>query len=185
MYRNLLFVGFTAILFLAVDAQAQAQQKPTYPKAEGFTFLLNVGPGQQFGNSFNSSSQIGQQISLGIGTYVKPNLAFFLKASMARSTQSRRILNSDQQFTQNSAFLGASAQYWISDRFYIEGGAGAGFLDENLAFTQTGFATLFGAGVTLFENKDTRINLGIENTLMFIDSRRVHNVGLSLGIQLK
>jgi len=186
MYQKLLIVGFTAILFLAVNEQAQAQQNSKHPKPEGFTFQLNVGPGHHFGTySGSSSSQIGQRISLGVGTYVKPNLAFYLRAMAARETLSRTIIDSDRKYTQTSAFLGASVQYWLSDRFFIEGGAGAGFIDDHLAFAQTGFSTLFGAGVTLFENRDTRINLGIENTVTFIENRRVHNVGLSLGIQLK
>lgn len=87
MYQKLLCVGFTAILFIAVNAQAQTQQKSEHPRPEGFTFQLSVGPGHHFGTyTGSSSSQIGQRISLDIGTYVKPNLAFYLKAMAARET---------------------------------------------------------------------------------------------------
>jgi hypothetical protein len=147
----------------------------------GFTFLVDAGVGIQNDSSIEETAVGLSGLSFGVGAFLTENLAPMFRLSAT-------IVNYDLggfDYGQTSGFAGPSLQYWLSDRFNVEGGAGLGFWRGDTDEDSRGFGLLLGAGYSIFNRGKHNVQLGAQYTPAFTDPGTVHNFGFTFGYQFQ
>jgi len=156
-----------------------AQTGQMAPQRGGFTLLLSLGVGIQKDQAFDKSETGLAGLNLGIGGFLNEDLALMFRVSGT----SADYASSSASLSQISGVGGAAVQYWLNDRFNLEGGAGVGFWD--IEGTQdSSFGLILGTGFVFFNRGKHNLQLGVEYAPAFTDPETVHNVGVVLGYQL-
>lgn len=170
-------LGVFALTFLLVPPAAVSAQDQ--PERSGFTLLLNLGMGLQDDQALGDSQTGLGGLNLGIGGFLNERTALWFRVSGTTATYDLGI----GDFTQTSGFAGPAVQYWTTERFAVEGGAGFGFWsieDEE----ETGLGLMLGATYVFWTNGGHNLSLGLEYAPAFTDPDTVHNYGLVFGWQL-
>ena len=147
----------------------------------GFTFLVDAGVGIQNDSSIEETAVGLSGLSFGVGAFLTENLAPMFRLSAT-------IVNYDLSgfdYGQTSGFAGPSLQYWLSDRFNVEGGAGLGFWRGDTDEDSRGFGLLLAAGYSIFNRGKHNVQLGVHYTPAFTDPGTVHNFGFTFGYQFQ
>ena len=167
------FVIALAVLTLG-PAAATAQSAPD---RGGFTMLLNLGVGRQNDGALPDAKTALAGLNLGIGGFLTDDLALWFRASGTTAQYD------EFGFDQTSGFGGPALQYWVNDKFNIEGGVGAGlWVVEDT--DETGLGIMLGMGFVIFNSGRHNLQIGVEYAGAFTDPETVHNMGLTFGWQL-
>jgi hypothetical protein len=157
-----------------VSVDSQSSQAPAERTRGGFTILVNLGFGVQNDTYVDESAGGLAGANLGIGGFVNPKLAVLGRFSGTN-------VNYDL-FGQVSGVVGATLQYWATDRFIVEGGAGIGYWTAE-GDSETGFGLIVGASGVVFNRGKHNLLVGVEYAPAFTDSGTVHNLGFTFGYQ--
>ena len=170
--------GFTVLL----SEEARAQHPFDLSERAGLTLLVNVGPGYQHDSGQFSSDGSGLgRVSLGVGDFLKNDLAVFLRFAVTSAEHEEGFFPQRQ----TSGFGGISLQFWQNSRFFIETGLGVGFTGEELTERMNGgISALIGAGVTVYDLGKSNVHIGFEYTPAVISRSVFHTVGLNIGYHL-
>ena len=162
-----------------------AGSRTNSPDRSGFTLLLNIGVGFQDDELLEESATGLGGLNLGIGGFISDNVALMVRISGTSVTYEIDVIGISGEFSQTSGVVALSAQYWVNDSFYIEGGPGIGFFDFNSGDeTDRSFGLLLGAGYTVFNSGRNNIQIGIEYAPAFIEEGQINNFGITIGYQL-
>jgi hypothetical protein len=82
-----------------------------------------------------------------------------------------------------SGVAAPTVQYWVSNRFNIEVGAGLGFWSVHTGDEKTGLGLILGTGLTIFNRGKHNLQFGVHYSPAFTDPRTVHNLGFTFGYQ--
>jgi hypothetical protein len=159
-----------------VTSSAHAQEGPD---RSGFTLMLNIGAGLQDDGAAAESSTGLAGLNLGIGGFVNERTAVWFRVSGTVASYDIGI----GEISQTSGFGGPAVQYWVNERFALEGGLGLGFWDVE-GENDSGLGALLGVAYTFWSNGGHSLNLGLEYAPAFTDPETVHNYGLVFGWQL-
>jgi hypothetical protein len=174
--RLRLFIAATAVTVLCfVPVRAAAQQADGGPDRGGFTLLLNLGLGYQNDGALPDAETGLAGLNLGIGGFLTDDLALWFRAS--------GTVVSYPSFTQTSGVGAPALQYWVNDRFNVEGGVGIGFWDVE-GVNEGGLGLILGAGYAVFNSGKHNLQIGVEYAPAFTNPETVHNVGVTFGWQL-
>src|SRR5687767_13486324 len=133
-------VGLFALATLLAGDHAVAQERG------GFTALVDIGAGVQNDTSIQETKAGLAGLSFGVGGFFTRDLALMFRLT---GTNVKYDFGAAGDYRQVSGVAGPTVQYWLSNRFNIEAGAGWGFwsgADED----ETGPGLILGAGVTIF-----------------------------------
>ena len=145
----------------------------------GFTALIDMGVGVQTDTSLEETEVGLAGLSGGVGAFLTRDFALMFRFS---GTNVVYDFGSVGKYRQVSGVAAPTVQYWISDQFNIEAGAGVGFwsgADES----ETGLGLILGAGVTILNRGKHNLQIGVHYTPAFIDPGSIHNVGFTFGYQ--
>ncbi len=183
--------GLAALLFstpafaqMASNDVAGAWRTPSFtaPAAasehHGFTFLANLGLGFQQDQDLEDTGIGLAGLNLGAGAFVNSRVAIL-----------GRFSGTNVDFDgigQVSGVLGGTVQYWVSDRFAIEGGAGFGYwsLDSGV-LSENGWGLIIAANGVVWTRGNHCLLVGVEYAPVFTDTDTVHNIGITFGYQLR
>jgi hypothetical protein len=144
----------------------------------GFTFLINGGYAVQHDAESGRSGNGQAGLNLGIGGFVTRDVALMFRVS---ETSARSIAGLTGEIEQASGVLGATLQYWFSDRIAIEAGGGVGFVEDLYGADFPGL--IFGTTGTIFNRGKHSLQVGVEYAPAFRRSGAIHNVGFTIGYQ--
>ena len=167
--------ALSALIVAATAGNAAAQ---TSPDRGGFTLLVNLGVGFQNDTGIEESAVGFAGLNLGVGGFIKPNLAILGRSSGTSASYETAF----GDFRQVSGVVGATLQYWTSDKVYLEGGAGVGVWSADDE-SDKGFGLILGAGYTVWNRGKHNLQVGVEYAPAFTDGA-VHNFGITFGYQL-
>ncbi len=157
----------------AFGSQVSAQERG------GFTVLVDLGVGVQNDTTIDDT-QVGLAgLNVGAGGFLTRDFALMFR--LAGTTVSYD-LGGFGYHTQLSGFAGPSLQYWLSDRFNLEAGAGVGFWSADNV-DETGLGFLVGVGVAIFNRGKRSLQFGIQYVPAFTDPGTVHSIGFTFGYQ--
>jgi hypothetical protein len=145
----------------------------------GFTILTTIGAGFQRDEGLEESAAGLAGLNLGIGGFLDDRAAVMFRIS---GTNAKYDFDEFGEVRQVSGVAGGSLQYWLNERFAVEGGAGVGFwraAEED----EQGFGLILGASGVIFMHGKHNITAGIEYAPAFTDSGTVHNFGFVVGYQ--
>ena len=168
-------VALSVVIVAASVSNAAAQ---TSPDKSGFTLLVNLGVGFQNDSALAENGVGLAGLNLGVGGFFKPNLAILGRLSGTNVSYETPFGDVGQV----SGVVGATLQYWTSDKVYLEGGAGVGFWsveDES----DRGLGLILGAGYTIWNRGKHNLQVGVEYAPVFTDGK-IHNFGFTIGYQL-
>ena len=160
-------------------AAPPSAQGPLSGPRGGFTILTTIGAGFQRDAGLEKSASGLAGLNLGIGGFLNDRTAVMFRIS---GTNVKYDFDEFGEVRQVSGVAGGSLQYWLHQRFAVEGGAGVGFwgaADED----EQGFGVILGASGVLFMHGKHNITAGIEYAPAFTDSGTVHNFGFVVGYQ--
>ena len=146
----------------------------------GFTGLLDIGVGIQNDTATDETGVGFAGLSGGAGAFLNRDLALMFR--LAGTTVSYDF-GAAGDYGQTSGVLAPTIQYWISDRFNIEAGAGWGFWRADTDEDETGLGLILGAGVTIFNRGKHNLQFGVQYSPAFTDPGTIHNVGFTFGYQ--
>ncbi len=160
------------LLQLPVANRGFAQAEDSGFDRGGFTLLIGSG----VGSTDNWRGGVGfAGPSFGIGGFATKNVAI-----MARFTG---VFSGSLAY-----FTGLSMQYWMSNRFNVEGGPVGGVWFQGLETGGLGFGLIVGAGYTIIGSGKHSLQVSVEyaflNDVTFGGSRVIHNFGIILRYQL-
>ena len=176
--RIITTLSLLALVF-PVTAHAQLSEEPL---RKGFTLVVKAGTGFQQDGRINDAAFGLQGVDLGLGEFLNKDLAVMLRISTVDVTYDNLF-----GFNQVSGFAGATLQYWMNDRVYIEGGPGIGFsrIKNRGDNTAIGISALAGAGMSVHAWGKHNILVGIEYSPAFYTTKStIHSAGLKVGYQL-
>jgi hypothetical protein len=155
------------------------------PDRGGFTLFLSLGYGWQADSSLDETAAGLAGLNLGVGGFVTDDLALMFRISGTNVTYefTGSTASADSTIDSVSGTGTLSAQYWLTDRFNIEGGLGYGAVDNDVR-EETGFGLLVAAGYAVIIQRRLGLQAGIEYAPVFIHSEPVHNIGFNVGFQL-
>ena len=145
---------------------------------EALRSLLNLGFGVQQDAFLEESANGLSGLNLGVGRFLTEDLALMFRFSGTNVSYDFGFLG---DYNQVSGVAGPTLQYWVSDRFNLEGGLGVGFWNSE-GPDERGVGLILGAGVTLFNRGKHNLQLGFEYAPAFTEGT-VHNVGFAFGYQ--
>ena len=149
------------------------------PERGGFTILANVGVGIQRDGALEESAVGLGGINLGVGGFLTDKLALLFRFSGTNVSYDFGVLG---ELDQVSGVAGPTVQYWLSDRFNVEAGAGMGFWPIDGA-DEPGLGLALGFGATIFNRGRHNLQIGFEYAPAFTDPSAVHNLGITFGYQ--
>ncbi len=167
-------VVLALLTILLADGPAFAQERG------GFTALVDLGVGVQHDTSIEETAVGLAGLNVGAGAFLTRNLALMFRLA---ATNVSYDFGPAGDYRQVSGIVGPALQYWVSDRFNVEAGAGFGFWSAGSDEDETGLGLLLGAGVTVFNRGRHNLQFGIQYVPAFTDPGAVHNVGFTLGYQ--
>ena len=160
------------LLQMSVANMGFAQVESARFNRGGLTLLLGSGVGINGG--WPRGVGLGGP-SLGIGDFLEEDLAV-----MVRGTG---VFSSDRL----SYVVGLSLQYWLNNRFSVEGGPGVGAWMHTLEEGGQGFGLIVGTSYTVLGGGMHSLQVGVEYAFFssYPGNRRVvRNLGLVLRYQL-
>ncbi len=160
------------LLQLPVANMGFAQAEDSGFERGGFTLLIGSG----VGSTDNSRGEVGLAgPSFGIGGFASKNVA--IMARLTGVLSNARI----------SYSTGLSVQYWVSNRFNVEGGPVVGFWFEGETGGR-GYGLMLGAGYTIIGSGKHSLQVSVEyafvNDTTYRESRVARNYGIILRYQL-
>lgn len=180
--RPSILAASISLFFLAPNI-VQAQSSP--PDRGGFTFRAGVGFGGQLDEERIDEWKAGfGGLDVGLGWFVHPDLAVMVRTSGTHvrwKTTSADVIYDNYQF---SAVVVLEGQWWPSDRVNLEAGAGFGVIENDYSKDDNGLGLLAALGYSLYAKGAHSVRLSLEYAPVFGDDRNVHNVSLSLGLQM-
>ena len=147
----------------------------------GFTALVDLGVGVQNDTAIEETAVGLAGLSFGAGAFLNPDLAVMFRLIGSRVTYDL----SGTDYSQTSGFVGPSAQWWLSDRLNLEGGAGWGFWSGDTDEDNAGFGLLMGVGYSVFNRGKHNLQVGVQYAPAFTDPGTVHNFGFTFGYQFQ
>ncbi len=136
----------------AVDSTV-AQEISEGQVRDGFTIKAGIGSG----NQGNRREEVGLSAyagpNVGIGRFLSERLAFMLRLSVSTSRHDRWV----------TGVVAPSAQYWLSNKFNVEVGAGYGFYASEIE-SAIGIGLLGATGLSVFQQGRTSVQVGFEGT---------------------
>jgi len=186
-------LGLTALLACSTPAFAQVAPNtigaaawrttsfnaPAAPTgAHGFTVLANLGVGFQQDQDLEDSATGLAGLNVGAGVFVNNRIAILGRFSGT---------NVDYGYaTQVSGVLGGTVQFWVTDRFIVEGGGGFGYWSfDSGTVSENGFGLIVGANFVVWSRGSHCLLAGFEYAPVFTDTDTVHNVGITFGYQFR
>jgi hypothetical protein len=145
----------------------------------GFTVLVDIGVGVQHDTTIDETRAGLAGLNVGIGGFLTRDFALMFRIA---TTTVSYDLGASGYYSQLSGFSGPSLQYWLSDRFNLEAGAGVGFWSVDNV-DETGLGLLFGVGVTIFNRGKHNLQFGVQYVPAFTDPGTVHSIGFTFGYQ--
>jgi hypothetical protein len=147
----------------------------------GFTALVDLGVGVQHDAGIDETAVGLAGVNLGVGGFLTRDLALMFRISGT---------NVDYDFggvdySQTSGVVGPAMQFWLSDTFNVEAGAGVGFWRGDTDEANEGLGLILGAGVSVFNRGKHNLQLGIQYAPAFTDPGTVHNFGVTFGYQFQ
>ena len=141
----------------------------------GFTVFINIGAGVQKDEFYGETSTGLAGLNFGVGWYVADNVAVLFRGSGTRGSFQ------DGDVDQVSGVFGGTIQFWLNQRFAIEGGAGLGRWSDNFGDSDTGFGIIAGVTAVLVQRGSHHITAGAEYAPVFTTDGTVHNIGFVVG----
>jgi Outer membrane protein beta-barrel domain len=172
--RILQLIVLVPLLTLLAGNRAFAQNRG------GFTGLVDIGVGVQNDTSIEETAAGFAGLSGGVGAFLTRDFALMFRLT---GTSVSYDFGAAGDYGQTSGVVGPTIQYWISDRFNIEAGAGWGFWRGHTDEDETGLGLILGAGVTIFNRGKHNLQFGVQYSPAFTDPGTIHNVGFTLGYQ--
>lgn len=146
----------------------------------GFTFLVDIGAGVQNDTAIDESAAGLAGLNFGIGGFLNQNLALLFR--IAGTNVSYELSGGD--YGQTSGVIGTSLQYWLTDRFNVEAGAGVGFWNGHSEGDE-GLGLLLGAAFSVFNRGKHNVQVGAQYVPAFTSPGAVHNFGFTVGYQFE
>ena len=178
-------VVLSIVLLLALAPAAFAQNPPA-PKRSGFTVLVNGGVGVRSDDLYEDTLT-GVTNDLGIGAFVTDRVAILGRYSEttvgARSLDHFSCSPAPCNISLGAGVVGATAQFWVSRRFAIEGGAGLGFWSDSGGGSDTGFGLILGGTASIVNRRRHHLTAGFEYAPAFTPSVTIHTFGFVIGYQ--
>lgn len=175
--RVMRVVPLFVVALLVSQSPAFAQNGPN---RGGFTVLVNAGLGIQHDAAFEETAVGVSGLNLGVGGFLTEDLGLLFRVSGTTASYDAGPFG---DLTQVSGVVGATVQYWVSDRFNLEAGPGVGLWSIDGGGSQEGFGLILGAGLTLFNRGKHNLQVGIEYAPAFTDAGTVNNLGFTFGYQ--
>jgi hypothetical protein len=172
-----LLLGLAALLICS--APAFAQVAPTAAQGRhGFTVLANLGVGFQHDPYLADSASGLAGPNVGAGVFVTNRIAILGRFSGT---------NADFGYARQVAgVLGGTVQFWVTDRFIVEGGGGFGYWSFNHAeFREEGYGLIVGANFVAWSRGSHCLLAGFEYAPTFTETDTVHSIGITFGYQLR
>lgn len=169
------FALVVASLILVAPGAVVAQDTP---ERDGFTMLLSLGLGLQDDGALPESETGIGGLNLGIGGFLNERVALWFRVSGTTVTYDTPF----GDLTQTSGFGGPALQYWVSERFALEGGLGLGLWSAE-DVDDTGVGLMLGGDFVVWTNGPHSLHVGVEYASAFTDPETVHNYGLVFGWQ--
>ena len=163
------------VVFVLFSGRAFAQDRG------GFTALVDFGVGVQSDAAIEETAVGFAGVNFGAGAFLNKDLALMFRLA---STTVNYDFGEEGDFTQTSGVAGPAVQWWLSDRFNIEAGAGWGFWNGG-GEKSNGFGVLVGLGVPIFNRGKHSLQVGVQYAHAFTDPGTVHNLGITLGYQFQ
>ena len=168
-------IVFLAVMMLLAGDRAFAQDRG------GFTALVDLGVGIQNDTSIEETEVGLAGINFGVGGFVTPDLAIMFR--LAGTNVNYDLAGGE--YGQISGVAGAAVQWWLSNRFNVEAGAGFGYWRGDTDEDNTGFGLLLGAGVPIFSRGKHSLQLGVQYAPALTEPGTVHNFGFTFGYQFQ
>ena len=172
--KLLRMVTFSALTIVLGSGSAAAQERG------GFTALVDLGVGIQSDSSIDETETGLAGVSVGIGGFLTRDLALMFRIT---GTTVAYDFGAAGDYVQTSGVAGAALQFWLSDRFNLEAGAGVGFWSGDNDEGNGRAGLILGAGVTLLNRGKHNLQFGIQYAPAFTDPGTVHNIGFTIGYQ--
>lgn len=172
---------------LLLGSTAWAQTKPApptvpasaQPNGRGFTALVNGGVGIQHDAGFGATATGLAGPNGGAGWFLTPRLAALFRVSGTTAKYSDL-----DDLKQVSGVVGGTAQYWLTDRIAVEGGAGVGYWSIGGVSDQD-LGLVLGASAVIFRRGSHHVLAGGEYAPVFTEGGTVHNAGITVGYQFR
>ena len=118
-------------------------------------------------------------LNLGVGGFLTRDVALMFRLA---GTNVQYDVGASGDYRQVSGVGASTLQYWVSDRFNIEAGAGLGFwsTDDEV---EAGLGLILGTGVTIFNRGKHNLQFGVQYAPAFTNPGTIHNVGFTFGYQ--
>lgn len=149
------------------------------PARRGFTLLLDMGVGFQTDDGLEESATGLGGLNLGIGGFLNEDVALMFRITGTNVWYDFGFLGKVQQI---SGVAGPSVQYWVSDRFTVEGGVGVGYW-VTASNQEQAVGLILGARAVVFDGGRHNLLVGAEYAPAFTSSGTVHNFGITFGYQ--
>jgi|SRR5688572_12024198 len=147
----------------------------------GFTALVDFGLGVQNDSSIDETAVGLAGVNFGVGGFLTRDLALLFRLSGTNVTYD--LAGGD--YGQASGVVGPALQFWLSDKFNVEAGAGVGFWRGDTDEDNQGFGFILGAGVSIFNRGKHNVQLGMQYAPAFTEPGTVHNFGFTFGYQFQ
>lgn len=173
VHRLIQLFALTAAVVVASAGNAAAQAD-----RGGFTLVVDLGAGIQKDTALDETGKGLAGLNFGAGAFLNPNLAILGRFSGTSASYETPF----GDVRQTSGVVGPVAQYWTSDKVYVQGGVGIGWWkveDES----EQGLGLILGAGFTVWNRGKHNLQVGVEYLPVFTDSK-IHNFGITFGYQL-
>lgn len=145
----------------------------------GFTALVDIGVGVQTDTGIEETAVGLAGLNVGVGSFLTQDLAVMFRLSGTNVSYDFGALG---DYGQVSGVAGPAVQWWLSDRFNVEAGAGVGFWN-GAEDESRGLGLILGTGVTLLNRGKHNLQFGVQYAPAFTDPGTVHNIGFTFGYQ--
>jgi hypothetical protein len=173
--RVFMRVAICACAIVIAGGRAFAQDRG------GFTALVDFGLGVQNDGSIEETAVGLTGVNFGIGGFLTRDVALMFRLSGTNVTYD--LAGGD--YGQTSGVAGPALQFWLSDKFNVEAGAGVGFWRSDTDEDNQGFGLIVGAGVSIFNRGKHNVQVGLQYSPAFTEPGAVHNFGFTFGYQFQ
>jgi hypothetical protein len=164
-----------AVLTLGLAPVETSAQAAASPDRGGFTMLLSLGVGRQNDLALPEAKTALAGINVGLGGFLTDDLVLWGRVSGTTADY--------DVFQQTSGVVAPVLQYWVNDKFNIEGGVGVGIWTIEDA-NESGLGVMAGLGFVIFNSGRHNLQIGVEYAGAFTEPDTIHNMGLTFGWQL-
>ena len=168
-------IAYAMVAIVLTGNQAFAQNRG------GFTALVDLGVGVQRDTAIDETAVGLAGLGFGVGAFLNEDLAVMFRLTGTNVTYDL----AGGEYGQSSGVGGAAAQFWLSDKLNVEGGAGFGYWRGDNDESNRGFGLILGAGLSIWNRGKHNVQLGVQYLPAFTDPGMVHNFGFTLGYQFQ